>query len=282
MILFNTRSAEHLAEKMNIQRGKIDFTRFADGEFRITVKEDVAGKIVWVLASTEAPAENWLELFFLLDVLKNQGAIINLLITYFGYARQDHPENNEAAAAQFLAEKLEQFNLNKILILHPHSTRLHNWLTYTEIIPYDLYIPIALESDVIIAPDKGAKTFVSTLAKECKRDYIILEKSRIDDKTVRLDDLPINIKDKKILVADDMISTGSTLIAATELLWKYRPINICAIATHGLFIDSAKQKIESSYLEDVFVTNSLPNQFGKSCKIELLNLTNFLERYLIG
>ena len=99
MILFSTRSAQHLASKIALNHGSCTIKQFSDGEIFVRVDEDIQDKHVWVLASTQAPAENLLELFFLCDALKRAGAHMSVLITYFAYARQVKTEQRTSTCS---------------------------------------------------------------------------------------------------------------------------------------------------------------------------------------
>ena len=89
MIVFANRGATHLLQKMNLPHGKSIIKQFSDGELYVKIESDIKNKQIWIIASTQSPAENTLELVFLLDALTRLGAPrINIFFPYFGYARQ--------------------------------------------------------------------------------------------------------------------------------------------------------------------------------------------------
>ena len=158
-ILFYTSSAKHIAERMRIKKGRFVMKRFTDGEIYVRVLENVRRKTAWVLASTFSPAENILELFFLLDALKRGGARVNLIMPYFGYARQDRVvENGECLSSEVVCSLLRGFRLNKVLVIEMHSKyypelRKNQGFIVSEILKEDSKFRATLE--------KGLKKFDS-------------------------------------------------------------------------------------------------------------------------
>lgn len=155
MIVFYTRSTQHLHQMLPFEIGKYISKQFSDGEWYVKLEQDIAGKMVWVITATNPPADHLIELWLLLDALQRGGAKINLFFTYFGYARQDRPMLGEASSAQVISSIFTMFSIHKIIILHPHSMLLHNFLTYEAIFPNDLICAIAQNYDAIAAPIKA-------------------------------------------------------------------------------------------------------------------------------
>ena len=167
-MLFYTSSAEHIANMIRMKKGRFILTKFSDGEIYSRVEENVRGKDVWVLASTQPPADNILELAFLLDSLSRGGAKISLMILYFGYARQDRiVKEGEALSAKIVSDLLRKFDLNKILVMHIHSSRIKKFLDYEDILPIHLFSVIIRRMEVVAAPDRGALD----LARKVSRYY---------------------------------------------------------------------------------------------------------------
>ena len=168
MKLFYTKSAEHLAKKIKLKKGKYIISSFPDGELYVKINENVKNKRVLVLAATNPPAENLLELLFLLDALQGAGARIYLFFTYFGYARQDRAKAGEALASQRICSWLKGFKWQNIAVLHPHSERLKQFLKYKEILPYHFFTSVINREDVVVAPDKGASSLAKEISKRCR------------------------------------------------------------------------------------------------------------------
>lgn len=274
MLIFSTKSARRIAEHIAMQHGATTIKFFSDGELFVRVDEDVRGKRVWVIASTQAPAENLLELFFLLDALEQAGARIFLFITYFAYARQVIAAPGEAHSAQIIGSFFNQFTLEKTFILHAHSRRLHDFLEYTDARDIDFFCNAAAEYDALVAPDKGAFVWASEIAQRCNKEIVVLTKTRPDHEQVKILAVDGNVKGKRLLIIDDIISTGRTLVEAAHALKNMGATHIAAAATHGVFAGNATEFLEKSILEKILVTNSLAQQARG--KIQVHDISNFI------
>lgn len=281
MIVFYTSTAEHFAQKIDIKRALYHYKQFSDGELYIKVEPEIVNKEIWVMASTQPPAENLLELFFLLDALvRSDVQKINLCITYFAYARQAIAQPGEAATAHLICTLLRQFPLGKIYILHAHAaTILQKYLPFDNAIPLDFFCDVAQNYDVIVAPDKGAVDFAQIVALRCKKEIVFFSKRRPAHEQVIIESINGNVKDKKVLLVDDIIASGRTMIQASEALKAIGAREVAAAATHGIFSDNAAMRLQESPIKKVYVTNSLL-QYARG-NIEVHDISNFIEALLL-
>lgn len=267
MILFSTTATAPIAKNIVMPKGACTIKRFSDGEIFVRIDEEVKNKEVWVVAGTQAPAENLIELFLLLDALKQAGAIIHLFITYFSYARQIEPLAREAHSAELIGSILSTFDLKRCFILHPHSQLLHTYLSYTDMYPLDFFCTAAQPFDAIVAPDRGARVLAEQIAEHCNKPAIHLEKTRPAHEQVKIVAVNGDVTGKRLIIVDDMIATGRTLVHAAEELIKMGAESVAAAATHGIFSNNAYEYIDTSILETVVVTNSIATRESKKVKI---------------
>lgn len=259
MIILYTQSAAHLTQDIQLPRAEYQIKQFSDGELYIKVDPRIVDQEIWIIVSTQSPAENILELFFLLDALNHAGAQnINLFFTYFGYARQTAPCPGEASSGQLLCKILKSFPTKKCIIMHAHASRkLHTMLNFIDAIDMDFFADAAQEYDVIAAPDKGIATFAKEVAQTCNKEIVFLHKRRPEHEQVHIESIDGVVKNKKVLLVDDMISTGRTLTEAACVLKKAGALDIAAAATHGIFSDGASERLAKSNLTSIYVTNTL-------------------------
>jgi len=279
MKLFYTSSVKHLADKMKIPKGKCIIKNFSDGEFYIKVEEKVANKQVWVLATTASPAENILELMFLLDALHRKKAKINLLLTYFGYARQDRTKPGEAFSSKLVSGWLKQYKLHRVVVIHMHGPRVKKFFKHENIIPIDVCYAHMKHVDVVVAPDKGSLPLAKKVSKFCKCDLVCMEKTRPSMDKAKIVKIMGNVKGKNALLVDDMIDTGGTIVAASKTLKDNGAKEVYVVVTHGILAKDAIQKIEKSPIKKVYVTNSL-EQKKRSKKIKIIDLSAHLEKIM--
>lgn len=261
MKLFSIPCMDYLARKLHFTPGACSFKAFSDGEWHVQIEEDVSAQSVWVLAATMSPADNLIQLLLLLDALTRAGARVSLVLTYFGYERQDRAAPGEALSAQVVANCFKQFTLQKILIVHHHSQALHNFIDFTGLVPVSLMASMAQSQhiDVIVAPDDGAHELAHQVAQRAGATaaYIIKKRSSQDDvRVVRIDG---TVRDRRVLVVDDIISTGGTVMKAAVALREAGARSIAVMATHGLFSQSEADVIrQREGISNIAVLNTLP------------------------
>ena len=278
MKVFYTTATKHLRIKLHFDDGNATITRFGDGEIFVRVEDDVYKKPVWVIAATPTGAENYIELFLLLDALNRLHAQINLLITYFGYARQDRAQKGEACGAQIFSEFFETFKFNKIIVIHAHSARLHSYLHFENFIPYELFYSLAKQADVILAPDMGARELAKKISAECKRSLAVAEKVRTADQ-IEICKILGDVKNKKVLIVDDIIATGSTVIKVSNILKQLGASSIKVMATHAIFTGNSEAQLDESDIEKVYVTNTLSKIFVTK-KIEVIDMSEIIKKII--
>ncbi len=249
--MITTTSVKHL----KLKGPPITIKHFKDGELYVKVPK-VKGKVT-VIASLHPPAENILELLFVLDALKRQNADIHLIITYFGYTRQDRINlPGEAVSAQVIANMLKGV---KITAFDVHG-ELNKFLRFNNIIPVKQFLPFIPKDVVIVAPDEGAVQHANYWQKCLNSPVVFLKKSRPSHDVVEIHSIDGNVKGRDVLIIDDMISTGSTVIKAAEFLKKSGAKDIYVAATHGVFADNALSKLSKSPIKKIFVTDTLPQK----------------------
>lgn len=279
-MIFYTRSSAHLANLISLPQGKVTVTYFKDNELCVEINQDVKNRHVWVVSSTVAPAENILETFFLLDALQRAGASISLLFVYFGYARQDRSFLGQPINAEVICRALQQFNLQQINTIHVHNPSIGAFLPLHNHIPFDFFSQCMEGVDIVIAPDEGASILAKLVAMQHGKPYIIIQKGRPNKDEAEIIHAEEKIVGKNVLIVDDMISTGNTVVKASEVLYKNGAKNIRVAATHGLFSADAYTKIEQSSIERVFVTNTLMQTKG-SFKVGILDISAFLRALFV-
>ncbi|MBI5065982.1 ribose-phosphate pyrophosphokinase [Candidatus Woesearchaeota archaeon] len=155
---------------------------------------------------------------------------------------------------------------------------MNEFLRYKDIIPFELYAPIAEKFDVLVAPDKGAKSNVQKLSDLCKKPLVVIEKFRPKKEQVKILEIKGDVKNKRALIVDDMISTGGTIIEASKVLLQKGAKEVSVIATHGVFSGDAIKNLKKSQIKNVYVTNSIPP--NKSEKIKIIDLSEFLKKII--
>lgn len=278
MKLFSTNSAQHLATKIEFQQGLCTIKKFSDGEIFVRIDENVQDREIWVLAGTQAPAEHLFELFFLCNALERSGAKINLLITYFAYARQVVAQPTEACPVQVIGNIIKNFDIAKLFIIHPHSFLLHEFLEFDAVYNIDFFCKQAEGYDAIAAPDKGAFKLADDIARICKKDLVLINKMRPAQEQAKIISIDGQVINKKILLVDDIISTGRTITESAHALKKQGAASVAAAVTHGLFSPGSNRLIEQSPLERIYVTNTITQKSHE--KVTVDDISKFIQKIM--
>jgi ribose-phosphate pyrophosphokinase len=282
MTVFYTPSTTHFASNLPFIKGSYALKKFSDGEIYVKIDLPVE-KEVWVVASTQPPADTLLELFFLLSALERERVSVSLLITYFAYARQSHPEEGEAASAQVIANFIKTFSLKTLAVINVHNYNLKNLLNVNNYLPFEVICALAEPFSHIIAPDKGSYDLAYHASKKCDKQFIVLEKKRPAHETVEITPLGTTHVRGALLV-DDIVATANTIVNAAYTLKESGIETIHAYATHGIFSGNALAKIDESPIERFFVTDTLPptQKLTQCPKIEIISIAPLIEKIIKG
>lgn len=265
----NKPLAERIAKDLRIELSPLEIHVFPDGEKRIRLLDSVLGQHTVVVQSTSTPADqNYMELFFIVDALKRNGAkSVTAVIPYLGYQRQDHLfREGEAVSLEVVIRTLEAVGVNRLIGFDFHTVR----------VPELFRIPVSHLSGlplfaqqikkekwgngdtVLVAPDKGGLRRIQQLSEMLGgMPFAAVEKSRdLETGEVTAQDLEGEVKRRAIII-DDMISSGGTIITSTNLLLRKRVEEIYVFATHPVFSDAAPHVLQTSAVAGVFVTDSI-------------------------
>ena len=242
---------------------------FPDGELICHVDDDVRGRDCFVVLSTAPPVnENLVELLIMADSLRRASARrITAVIPYFGYARQDRKERGRTPiTAKLVANMITTAGFDRVVALDLHAAQIQGFFD----LPLDHLsaMPVFAENlmpmrdsfgDLVVAsPDIGNVKIANVYAELLDAELAILEKRRVSGTEVKAVNIVGEVKNKTILLVDDMISTAGTICEAARVLMDRGAAEIYALATHGLFVGPAIERLEVAPIKAVYVTNTIP------------------------
>lgn len=281
----NRPLAEKIAGQMGLDLCDVTLDRFADGEIRCKINENIRGVDVFIVQSTQPPAENLMELLILIDACFLASAErITVVIPYYGYARQDRKDQPRVPlTAKLVAKLIEAAGSNRALTLDLHSTQIQGFFN---IQADNLFAaPVLLEyirslrpgNMMIVAPDVGSTKMVRAFAKRLNVDMAIVDKRRSDVDKTEVMNIIGDVRGKDVVILDDMISTASTLVNGANAIAKAGAKSIIACATHPIFAGDACKRVMDSPIQDVVVTNSVPFNRMQLCpKVKVLDVSELM------
>lgn len=262
----NRELANEMAKLLGCELGKSSSTQFSDGEIQVNIEESVRGSEVFLVQSTSHPInDNIMELLVMVDALKRASAgMINVVIPYYGYARQDRTARpREPITAKLVARLLERTGATRVLTMDLHAPQVQGFFD----IPVDHLIanPIlgnyfekkGLEDVVVVAPHNGAVIRSRKLASILNAPIALIDRRQDESGETEIMNVIGNIEGKNAIIVDDLINTGGTITMAANALVERGAKTVYACCTHPIFSADAISKIESSPIKELVVTNTI-------------------------
>lgn len=264
----NKPLAEKIAKDIGLELGDVSVTKFSDGEIRINIEESIRGDHVYVVQSTSAPTnDNLMEVLIMIDALKRASAkTINIVMPYYGYARQDRKaRSREPITAKLVANMLTMAGADRMLVLDLHASQIQGFFD----IPVDHLLGASLlanwfldkglsgEDVVVVSPDHGGVTRARKLAEFLKSPIAIIDKRRPKANVAQVMNIVGNVEGKTAILIDDLIDTAGTITLAAEALIEKGAQDVYACGTHPVFSGPAIERIEASPIKKMIVTDSI-------------------------
>ncbi|MBA2873062.1 ribose-phosphate pyrophosphokinase [Anoxybacillus calidus] len=262
----NMQLAQEIAKVIGVELGKCSVSRFSDGEIQINIEESIRGGDVFVIQSTSAPVnEHLMELLIMIDALKRASAkTINIVMPYYGYARQDRKaRSREPITAKLVANLLETAGASRVIMLDLHAPQIQGFFD----IPIDhlMGVPILaeyfknknLEDIVIVSPDHGGVTRARKMADRLKAPIAIIDKRRPKPNVAEVMNIVGQVEGKTAILIDDIIDTAGTITLAANALIENGAVEVYACCTHPVLSGPAIERIQNSKIKELVVTNTI-------------------------
>ncbi|HSE62840.1 MAG TPA: ribose-phosphate pyrophosphokinase [Thermoanaerobaculia bacterium] len=259
--------ASEICEYLGIELGQVTLFNFSDGENYCQIDENVRGADVFVVQPTSSPVnDHMMELLILLDAFRRSSASrITAVMPYFGYARQDKKDKPRVPiAAKLMADLLTASGADRILTMDLHTLQIQGFFNipvdhlFAAPVLLDAIREMAIEDLVIVSPDVGGVARARAIGKRLGASLAIIDKRRGGPNETEVLNVVGDVEGKNVLILDDIIDTAGTLVQAEEALRKQGARRTFAAAVHPVFSGPARQRIEASKLETLFVTNTIP------------------------
>lgn len=263
----NKPLAEKIAQAVGVPLGKSSVTRFSDGEIQINIDESIRGCDVFLIQSTSAPVnDNLMELLIMIDALRRASAKdINVVMPYYGYARQDRKTRaREPITAKLVANMLERAGADRILALDLHAPQIQGFFD----IPVDHLVGAPLLADyflsnhleenaVVVSPDHGGVARARKLAEFLKAPIAIIDKRRPRANVAEVMNIIGQVQGKRAIIIDDMIDTAGTITLAAKALVDEGATEVYASCTHPVLSGPAIERLEASPIKKLIVTDTI-------------------------
>ncbi len=287
--IFSCRSSRQLAEKitdnLGIELGKSSVTSFSDGEFQPCFDESVRGDMVFIIQSTNPPADNFFELLLMIDAAKRASAYkVIAVIPYYGFARQDRKDRPRVSIGSKLsADLLSTAGVDRVITMDLHADQIQGFFN----VPVDhlfgsaIFAPyienLNLDNLTISAPDMGGSKRANAYSRYLQSEMVLCYKLRKKPNVIEEMSIIGDVNGKNVVIIDDMVDTASTLVLAADMMKERGARSIRALATHPILSGNAIERINNSAIEELVLTDSVPF-INNSKKIKVLSIAEIFAK----
>jgi ribose-phosphate pyrophosphokinase len=277
--------AERIAKFAGTELCGAEIRRFPDGEIFVKITENIRGRDIFIIQPTSYPPnESLMELLIMIDAAKRASAKrITAVLPYYGYARQDRKDQPRVPiTAKLVANLLVAAGANRLLTMDLHAQQIQGYFD----IPVDHLnaSPVIVkylrektpENLVVVAPDTGGMKQAAVYAELLGAGVAVVGKERRSAVDVEATHLVGNVKGCHAVLVDDMTSTAGTLVAAANLLEKAGAASIRAAVSHSLLNEKGVARLEGSPIEELVVTDSVPQRCDVGSKVKVLSVAELL------
>ena len=283
--VFSGTKTRYLAEKIcaSLGRplGKLNYTKFSDGEFAVSYEESIRGKDVFLVQSTFPNSDNLMELLLMIDAAKRASARhIIAVIPYFGWARQDRKDKPRVSiGAKLVADMLSAAGIDRLITMDLHADQIQGFFDvpvdhlYASgvILPY--LQSLHIKDLVVASPDVGGAKRAGTYAKYLNCPLVLCNKKRARANVVESMQIIGDVKDKNVVIVDDMVDTAGTITKAADIMKAAGAKSVRACASHCVMSGPASDRVQESALEEIVFTDSIP--YTKRCdKVKPLSVAD--------
>lgn len=283
----NLGLAKDICKYLKIKLTDCFVGRFSEGETRVKINENIRGKDVFVVQPTCPPVnDNLMELLILIDALKRASAKrITAVMPYYGYARQDRKDQPRVPiTAKLVANLITVAGADRVLTMDLHAGQIQGFFDipmdhlFAVGVFVDYFQKLGIKDLVVVSPDVGGIKMARAYAKRLSAGLAIVDKRRVSAESTEAVHILGNIKNKNILITDDLISTGSSLIEAIEILNRRGAREIRAAISHGVLCGLAIERINKcKHLKELMITDSIPlDDSKKHPKLKVLSIAGLL------
>ena len=277
--------AEQISQFYGKPLGRSVSQKFSDGELSFYFDESVRGCDVFLIQSTCHSSDSIMELLLMIDAARRASAkYVTVVVPYFGYARQDRKDKPRVSiAAKLMANILTSAGANRLMTCDLHAGQIQGFFD----IPVDhldgssILVPylrsLKLENLLIASPDVGGTARARKFAKYFEAEMVVCDKHRKRANEIASMQVIGDVTGADVVLVDDIVDTAGTICKAADLIKEKGARSVRAVCTHGVLSGNAFDNIENSQLEELIITDSIP-QKKKSEKVKVLTVADLFAK----
>ncbi len=264
----NQPLALEVAKQLHISLGKVELTRFADGEVRPWIQEDVRDKTVFVMQSFSKPMDEYImEMALMGDAIRRSAPkTMVAVIPYLGYSRQDKQHRvGEPISSRVIAKFIEVSKFKEVIVVDLHNDAIVGFfqipVTHISAMPVliDAVKRLHPKDPVVVSPDVGGVRRARNFAYQMDADLVVMEKKRFIDRHDTSENFQIigDVHGKTAIINDDIISTGGTVVHGAQALREAGATSVIVCATHAVLAGEAKETLSRAAIDHLILTDTI-------------------------
>lgn len=284
----NLPLAQKIAKNLGKELGVLETKRFSDGEIWVKYGENIRGREIFIIQSTNPPSDNILELLILIDAARRASAKrITAVIPYFGYSRQDRKDQPRVSiTAKLMANLITVAGADRVITMDLHASQIQGFFD----IPFDhLYgssiflkhVMNLSDNLAVVSPDVGGIKVARAYSKMLHSGLVVIDKRRLAHNQAEVMNIIGETDGKDILLVDDLIDTAGTFVGAIKALKAKGANKIFGAITHPMLSGSAVERLNQSELDLLFVMDTIKINENISPKIQVVSASELFAEALI-
>lgn len=279
----NRKLAERIAAYTKIPLSECEVSRFSDGEIFVQINENIRGADVFIVQSTNPPAENLMELLLMIEAARRASAKrITAVIPYFGYARADKKDQPRVAiSARLVADLITVAGANRVITMDLHASQIQGFFNipsdhlYASPVFNRYFMNLGLTNLVIVSPDVGGIRITRAFAKKFEAPLAIVDKRRPAPNHAEVLNIIGEVEGKTVIIRDDLVDTAGTLTQAAQALADHGAKEIYACCTHPVLSGNSLELIAKSKIKKMIVADTIDTAQKKLPRqIEILSMAD--------
>jgi ribose-phosphate pyrophosphokinase len=286
----NPQLASDIAHHAGLELGKSHIKRFSDGEVQINLGESVRGCDVYIVQPTSSPVnEHLMELLIMVDAVKRASAnTVDVIIPYYGYARQDRKAKaRDPITAKLTANLIQKAGANRVICMDLHAGQIQGFFDIpfdhlmAEPILADYFRSKNLQDICVVSPDMGGVTRARGMAQRLGAPMAIIDKRRPEPNVAEIMNIIGTIRGKTCIMIDDIIDTAGTITLGAKALIEFGAKEVYACCTHAVLSGPAIERLRDSVIKEVIVTDTISIGEKKLEKLRVLSVSKLIAEAII-
>jgi len=283
--------AQEISQLLKIPLTPVEIKHFSDGETYVRITKKVRGDDIYIIQSLCAPANDRLmETLIMVDAARRASAArINLICPYLCYSRQDRKAaSREAISSKLIANLITKAGVDRLVTVDLHADQIQGFydIPVDHFLGYPLFAKYLkskkmLGNTIIVSPDIGGVKRADKMADLLGLKLAIIDKIRKAHDQSEVAHVVGDVEGKRTIIVDDVVSTGGSICAAADVLKKFGAKEVMACVTHGILCGKSKEILDTSCVDQLLITNSIPLPEDKiSPKIKIISLSPLLAKII--